>query len=166
MLGLGGILQELERGAVRVVAAALLTAALLIPASAGEPLVGHFLDMAAPGDLVPGADAYGPVSPDATVPAMKNGKPIGWVFLTSDFVSTTGYSGKPIHILAGVSPDAVITGVRLVKHAEPIVLVGIPRRRSRPSRRNTPASISRRRRPRTAAATTSRSSPARPSPSW
>lgn len=94
------------------------------------PLLGKFLDHAQPGELVPGADAYGPVRSDIPVaPALKAGKTIGWVFLTSDFVPTAGYSGKPIHILGGLSTDAVITGVRLVKHSEPIVLVGIPEKR-------------------------------------
>lgn len=114
-------------GGTRALSAAAVALALLAPISAvADPLVGGFLDKASPSQLVPGADAFGPVSADATVPALKDGRQIGWVFLTSDFVSTTGYSGKPIHVLAGISPDAVITGVRLVKHSEPIVLVGIP----------------------------------------
>ncbi|WP_416384466.1 4Fe-4S binding protein [Roseibium aggregatum] len=79
------------------------------------------------GELVPGADSVGPLRTDVPVfPALKAGETIGWVYLTSDFVSTTGYSGKPIHTLVGVDANAVITGVRLVKHSEPIVLIGIP----------------------------------------
>jgi NosR/NirI family transcriptional regulator, nitrous oxide reductase regulator len=95
-----------------------------------DPLIVDYLDHAEPSELVPGADSYGDLREDvAVVPALKDGETIGWVFLTSDFVPTAGYSGKPIHILAGVSNDAVITGVRLVKHSEPIVLVGIPEAR-------------------------------------
>lgn len=94
------------------------------------PLISEWLDHAQPSELVPGADSYGPPRDDVpVVPALKDGELIGWVFLTSDFVPTAGYSGKPIHILAGISNDAVITGVRLVKHSEPIVLVGIPEAR-------------------------------------
>lgn len=86
-----------------------------------------FLGKAAPSDLVPGADAYGPIRDDMpAAPALKGGSRIGWVFLNTDFVPATGYSGKPIHILIGVDDKAVITGARLVKHSEPIVLVGIP----------------------------------------
>ena len=59
-------------------------------------------------------------------PVLKGGETAGWAFLTSDFVGTTGYSGKPIHVVAAISPDAVLTGVRLVGHSEPIVLIGIP----------------------------------------
>ncbi|WP_244304674.1 NosR/NirI family protein [Roseibium aestuarii] len=78
-------------------------------------------------DIVPGAETYGALREDVpAVPALKGGETVGWVFLTSDVVSTTGYSGKPIHTLVGIGPDAVLTGVHLVKHSEPIVLIGIP----------------------------------------
>ncbi len=96
-----------------------------MPARAAD--IGRFLDATAVSELVPGADSYGALRKDTpVVPALKNGETVGWVFLTSDFVSTTGYSGKPIHTLVGIDPDAVLTGVRLVKHSEPIVLIGIP----------------------------------------
>ncbi|MEP1932399.1 MAG: 4Fe-4S binding protein [Roseibium sp.] len=89
--------------------------------------VSRFLDKVPVSELVPGADSYGAVREDIpVVPALRAGAPVGWVFLTSDFVSTIGYSGKPIHTLVGVDDDAIVTGVRLVKHSEPIVLIGIP----------------------------------------
>jgi len=92
-----------------------------------EPLVAKFLDRVEVSKLVPGADSLGVMRDDiAVVPALKGGKTIGYVFLTSDFVTTTGYSGKPIHVVMGVDHDAKVTGVKLVKHSEPIVLVGIP----------------------------------------
>ena len=89
--------------------------------------ISRFLEKVSVSELVPGADSYGEIREDLpVVPALKAGEPIGWVFLTSDFVSTIGYSGKPIHTLVGVDDDAIVTGVRLVKHSEPIVLIGIP----------------------------------------
>ncbi|MEP2703835.1 MAG: 4Fe-4S binding protein [Roseibium sp.] len=89
--------------------------------------VSRFLDKVPVSELVPGADSYGAVREDIpVVPALRAGSPVGWVFLTSDFVSTIGYSGKPIHTLVGVDDAAIVTGVRLVKHSEPIVLIGIP----------------------------------------
>lgn len=92
-----------------------------------EPLVMKFLDKVGVGDIVPGATEYGQLRLDIpVVEALKDGKVVGYVFLTSDFVTTTGYSGKPIHTLMGVDDNAKVTGVRLVKHSEPIVLVGIP----------------------------------------
>ncbi len=78
-------------------------------------------------DLVPGAERYGPVQADPPVaPVLKGDRTVGWAFVTSDVVSTTGYSGKPIHTLVALDPDAHVAGVRLVKHSEPIVLIGIP----------------------------------------
>ena len=116
--------------ATLVALAAIIVGCLAVAPAHADPLITHFLQKAAPADLVPGADAYGPLSEKApVVAALKDGKRIGWIFLTSDFVPTAGYSGKPIHILAGISDDAVITGVRLIEHHEPIVLVGIPEAR-------------------------------------
>ena len=98
-----------------------------IRAGHSEPLVAEFLDKVDVSALVPGADSFGKLRDDIpVVPALRNGEPIGHVFLTSDFVTTTGYSGKPIHVVVGVDDDATVTGVKLVKHSEPIVLIGIP----------------------------------------
>ena len=104
---------------------------LALPLSAqAEPYLAEFLPQVAAADLVPGADAYGPVRDDVPVaPILRNGETIGWAFITSDFVGTTGYSGKPIHVLVAAGPDAVLLGVKLVKHSEPIVLIGIPEAR-------------------------------------
>lgn len=78
-------------------------------------------------ELVAGAEGFGPIRDDApAAPILKAGETLGWAFITSDFVSTTGYSGKPIHTLVAVDKDARIIGVKLVKHSEPIVLIGIP----------------------------------------
>ncbi|MBN9672713.1 4Fe-4S binding protein [Roseibium aggregatum] len=104
-----------------------LAATLTVTEQSFASDVGRFLETTSVSELVPGAETYGAIREDApVVPALKGGETIGWVFLTSDFVSTTGYSGKPIHTLVGVDPNAVLTGVRLVKHSEPIVLIGIP----------------------------------------
>ncbi|MDF1671558.1 MAG: 4Fe-4S binding protein [Roseovarius sp.] len=77
--------------------------------------------------LVEGADAFGPTHPDIPViQVFKAGERIGWAYITSDFVSTTGYSGKPIHTMVAIDDAAQVIGVELVKHSEPIVLIGIP----------------------------------------
>ncbi len=90
-------------------------------------MIARFLNEVAPSEIVPGADAFGtPHSDIPAIPALRGGETIGHVFLTSDFVTTTGYSGKPIHVVMGVDKDAKVTGLKLVKHSEPIVLIGIP----------------------------------------
>ncbi len=99
--------------------------AMTAPAFADS--LDSFLPDLVPSELAPGADAFGPVRDDVKVaPILKGGETIAWAFLTSDFVGTTGYSGKPIHVVAAIDNDAVLTGVKLVKHSEPIVLIGIP----------------------------------------
>ena len=95
--------------------------------AAAEPFLSKYLADVASADLVAGADSFGAIREDVPVaPVLKDGETIGWVFITSDFVSTTGYSGKPIHTMVAVDKDAMVIGVQLVKHSEPIVLIGIP----------------------------------------
>jgi NosR/NirI family nitrous oxide reductase transcriptional regulator len=78
-------------------------------------------------ELVEGADTFGPLHADLPVVAVLKGSDrIGWAYVTSDFVSTTGYSGKPIHTMVAVDDAAQVIGVQLVKHSEPIILIGIP----------------------------------------
>jgi NosR/NirI family nitrous oxide reductase transcriptional regulator len=78
-------------------------------------------------ELVEGADAFGATRADIpVVEVLKGGERIGWAYITSDFVSTTGYSGKPIHTMVAIDDAAQVIGVELVKHSEPIVLIGIP----------------------------------------
>jgi hypothetical protein len=38
---------------------------------------------------------------------------MGFVFLNSDVVNATGYSGKPIHVLLAMDLEGVIRGARL-----------------------------------------------------
>ena len=99
----------------------------IVAAEVKADSLASFLPDIAPEELAPGADAFGPVRDDVKVaPILKGGETVAWAFLTSDFVGTTGYSGKPIHVVAAIDDDAVLTGVKLVKHSEPIVLIGIP----------------------------------------
>ena len=98
-----------------------------VPASSNESQLEQFISEVSVNELIPDADRYGSIRNDIPViEAFNQESLVGWVFLTSDFVPTTGYSGKPIHTLVGVNQSAIITGVRLVKHSEPIILIGIP----------------------------------------
>ncbi len=89
--------------------------------------LAEMLRNVAPGEVVPGADRFGP--PEGKPPvarAFAGDRLLGYVHLNSDVVSSTGYSGKPIHILVGLSPEGRIVGAKLLEHHEPIVLIGIP----------------------------------------
>lgn len=119
--------------AVRLI---LFVCALILGANAGsaQPLLPRMLAEVPAAELVPGAESYGvPHGEIAAAPVLKGGQTIAWAFVTSDFVSTTGYSGKPIHTLVAVDADARVVGVKLVKHSEPIVLIGIPEARMQAS---------------------------------
>jgi NosR/NirI family nitrous oxide reductase transcriptional regulator len=97
----------------------------LAPAAEGH--LPQFLADVPAGELVPGADGYDAVLANLPVaPITKDGEKLGYAFITSDFVSTTGYSGKPIHVMVAIGMDARILSAKLVEHSEPIVLIGIP----------------------------------------
>jgi NosR/NirI family nitrous oxide reductase transcriptional regulator len=98
-------------------------------AHAGSELP-RFIDAIKPAEIFPGADRLGSPSGDPSVaPAYKQGEQLGFVFLTSDYMNTTGYSGKPIHQLVAMDMQGIIQKVLLVEHHEPIVLIGIPEER-------------------------------------
>ena len=79
-----------------------------------ETVLSKYLSEVPADALVPGADGYGPVRADQPVaPVLKGEETVGWAFVTSDFVSTTGYSGKPIHTMVAVDADAKVIGVNI-----------------------------------------------------
>nr|CAD6405676.1 regulatory protein NosR [Rhizobium sp. Q54] len=103
-----------------------LAVAYALPAQAAGQLAS-FLDKVQPGELFNGADRFGEPSGDPPiVPVMRGDDILGYAYLNSDFTSSIGYSGKPIHIVVGIDPNGVIRGFKLVDHKEPIVLIGIP----------------------------------------
>ena len=89
-----------------------------------------YLPKIAPADFFPGADRFGPPQGDPPIISVYRGDQLnGYVYLNSDFANAIGYSGKPVQILVGIDPKGVVTGLKLVDHKEPIVLVGIPEAR-------------------------------------
>jgi len=95
-----------------------------------SPELPRFVDAINPAEIFPGADRLGSVTGEPPVaPAYRQGEQLGFVFLTSDYMNTTGYSGKPIHQLVAIDMQGIIQKVLLVEHHEPIVLIGIPEKR-------------------------------------
>lgn len=89
-----------------------------------------FVDQVAPGELVPGADRFGPTRQSPPVAQVFRGDQlVGYAYLNSQYVNADGYSSKPIHVLVGLDTAGTIVGVKLVAHSEPIVLIGIPEKR-------------------------------------
>ncbi|MCV2217271.1 4Fe-4S binding protein [Thauera sp. Sel9] len=60
--------------------------------------------------------------------ADENGKRklVGYVVLSTDVTDTPAYSGKPVITLIGLTPDGHFAGIKILKHSEPILLLGIP----------------------------------------
>ena len=56
-----------------------------------------------------------------------DGQVLGYAFSTRDVSGSVGYSGRPIDIVAVVTPQGTIAGARIVAHEEPILVIGIPR---------------------------------------
>ncbi len=61
--------------------------------------------------------------------AYRNGKLVGYVLLSKDWTpKLVGYSGKHMETLIGIDTDGNITGVKLIYHSEPIVMIGLSER--------------------------------------
>ncbi|ACB33750.1 FMN-binding domain protein [Leptothrix cholodnii SP-6] len=53
-------------------------------------------------------------------------KLVGYVMLSTDITDTPAYSGKPVVTLIGMDASGRFVGVKVLKHSEPILLLGIP----------------------------------------
>lgn len=119
----------IARALIVICALFLLSVTGAVRTASAETLASFLPDLAAT-DFAADADGFGVIDPDTKVaPILRGGETLGYVFLTSDFVGTTGYSGKPIHVVAAIDQDANVMAAHLVKHSEPIVLIGIPDRK-------------------------------------
>jgi len=70
----------------------------------------------------PYVDAYG--EPDPQAPGKR--KLLGYVMLSTDITDTPAYSGKPVITLIGMDTQGRYVGIKVLKHSEPILLLGIP----------------------------------------
>ena len=82
-------------------------------------------------EVIPGADSFSERKgrpPYVEAYRTENGKQtlVGYVFLSTDIVDIPAYSGKPVVTLIGMDTAGKFTGARVLKHSEPILLLGIP----------------------------------------
>src|SRR6476620_10207910 len=95
-----------RRAALALAGLLLLCLTYISPACAGD--LPTYLPKIAPADFFPGADRFGPPQGDPPiVPVYRGDQLEGFVFLNSDFANSVGYSGKPIHLVAGIDPKGV-----------------------------------------------------------
>ena len=61
----------------------------------------------------------------AVRPAYSGDKLAGYLFLTNEIAPIPAYSGKPISVLIGLDLKAGMTGIRILAHEEPILVIGV-----------------------------------------
>ncbi|MBE0489010.1 MAG: regulatory protein NosR [Halomonas sp.] len=77
--------------------------------------------------VFPEADAVGePIAEPPVLPVLRDGEVVGYVFETNDIAPIPAYSGHPVNMRVGMALDGRITGVEVLDHSEPIMLIGIP----------------------------------------
>lgn len=77
----------------------------------------------------PGADRLGDFEGDPPSATVSEGDSLlGYVFLTDKVIPIPAYSGKPISTLVGFDLQGTIAGAHIVRHEEPILVVGITER--------------------------------------
>lgn len=78
-------------------------------------------------EYFPGATSLGNFdgSPPSA-PVYRGEELVGYLFHTIQIAPIPAYSGKPMDMLVGIDLQGVITGVKVIEHHEPILLVGIP----------------------------------------
>ncbi len=87
----------------------------LLPCAEVFPGASHFSERKG---QPPYVEAYDRNAPDK--------KLMGYVMLSTDITDTPAYSGKPVVTLIGMDLTGRFVGVKVLKHSEPILLLGIP----------------------------------------
>ncbi|WP_461482164.1 4Fe-4S binding protein [Porticoccus sp.] len=77
-------------------------------------------------DIFPTASHLGEKDASLGVwPVFRGAAPLGYLFESSDFVAIPGFSGEPVNLLVGLDVRGRFSGVKLLKHHEPIFLHGL-----------------------------------------
>jgi len=123
--------------------AALLAATTLLPAQASAQSA-YEANLPPEVNTAPALCDYVPckeVLPGATSFSERKGQPpyvegyaeengqrklVGYIVLSTDVTDTPAYSGKPVITLIGLTPQGNFAGIKILKHSEPILLLGIP----------------------------------------
>jgi transcriptional regulator of nitric oxide reductase len=90
------------------------------------PAAAEALDAALVRSVMPDAVGTSGLAGTPPVAAVEGAAgPIGYAFWTDEVSGSVGYSGRPLRILVGLGLDGVVTGAKLVAHAEPILVIGV-----------------------------------------
>jgi len=99
---------------------------LAVPAQAER--LPDLINKVKPADVFPNATRFGaPEGKPMMAKVYEGDKEVGVVYITTDVVSTRGYSSKPIDTIVALDNEGTIKGAKMLEHHEPILLIGIPR---------------------------------------
>ena len=77
-------------------------------------------------ELFPTATRVAPPDTDIPViPVYQLNQLLGYVFESKDFASFMGFAGEPINVLIGLNTQGILTGLKIIKHNEPIFIYGL-----------------------------------------
>ena len=77
-------------------------------------------------ELFPTATRVAPPDTDIPViPVYQLSQLLGYVFESKDFASFMGFAGEPINVLIGLDTQGKLTGLKVIKHNEPIFIHGL-----------------------------------------
>ncbi|MCK5480573.1 MAG: FMN-binding protein, partial [Gammaproteobacteria bacterium] len=97
---------------------------LLLVATAGMARADTVSDLAK--HFFPLATAVGNFTGEPlAAPVHEGERLLGYVVRTTDVAPIPAYSGEPITLLVGLGLDGVISGLEILKHSEPILVVGV-----------------------------------------
>lgn len=98
----------------------LLLLAGMVTAAGADPVSDHARR------FFPGADRVGTFDGDPpAAPVSRDETLLGYVVRTTDIAPIPAYSGKPITLLVGLDLHGKITGLQILDHSEPILVVGV-----------------------------------------
>ena len=101
---------------------------LMLVAPAQAERLPDLINKVKPADVFPNATRFGPPEGKPMMAKVYEGdKEVGVVYITSDVVSTRGYSSKPIDTIVALDNEGTVKGAKMLEHHEPILLIGIPR---------------------------------------
>jgi len=90
-----------------------------------ELIINQFINLDLVKSIFPEATSYGEIDEETfSIPIYKNKEEIGFLFETFDVTRGLGYSRRPFHLAVGVDKRGVLRNVKLLKHVEPIAILG------------------------------------------
>ena len=94
---------------------------LILAAPAQAERLPDLINKVKPADVFPNATRFGaPEGKPMMAKVYEGDKEVGVVYITTDVVSTRGYSSKPIDTIVALDNEGTIKGAKMLEHHEPI----------------------------------------------